>query len=275
MKESIIKITPPVLLDIYRYFKMSKSERAEKAELINLKKTERFKENDINISGLHLKYVDSASFCFIYEELFKKEIYKFKADNDTPYIIDAGANIGLGIIYFKKLFPKAEIIAFEPDGKVFDILEHNINTLGFKNITLIKKALWNDITTLNFYSEGADGGRVALNSDTEKIIEITTDRLSAYLINKTVDFLKMDIEGSEYIVLEESKDYLKNVKNIFVEYHSFIGKEQYLPELLALLKNAGFRLNINVPGLASQTPFVSINTHSGMDMQLNIYGYRQ
>lgn len=275
MKESIIKITPPILLDLYRHFKMSKSERTEKTNLINLRKTERFKENDINISGMHLKYVDSASFCFIYEELFKKEIYKFKADNDTPYIIDAGANIGLGIIYFKKLFPKAEIIAFEPDGKVFDILEHNINTLGFKNITLIKKALWNDITTLNFYSEGADGGRVALNSDTEKIIEITTDRLSAYLINKTVDFLKMDIEGSEYIVLEESKDYLKNVKNIFVEYHSFIGKEQYLPELLALLKNAGFRLNINVPGLASQTPFVSINTHSGMDMQLNIYGYRQ
>lgn len=85
----------------------------------------------------------------------------------------------------------------------------------------------------------------------------------------------MDIEGSEYIVLEESKDYLKNVKNIFVEYHSFIGKVQYLAELLALFKNAGFRLNINVPGLASQTPFVSINTHSGMDMQLNIYGYRQ
>lgn len=274
MREIIKKIIPPILLDMYRDLRTDKEVKQEREVLLSLQEIPRFKENLISIGGMELKYVDSASFRFIYEELFHKEIYKFRSDSSAPLIIDAGANIGLGIIYLKKIFPGAEIIAFEPDIKVFRVLEYNINSLQLKNVRLINKGLWNEETTLRFYSEGADGGRLATDSDTEKITEITTEKLSPFLKDREVDFLKMDIEGSEYIVLKESKEYLKHVKNIFVEYHSFVGKEQYLPELLALLKEAGFRLNINVPGLISPTPFVAISNYAGMDMQLNIYGYR-
>jgi hypothetical protein len=62
---------------------------------------------------------------------------------------------------------------------------------------------------------------------------------------------------------------------IFIEYHSFSGQEQFLPELLGVLKSAGFRLNINAPGLTSMSPFMKLNEYNGMDMQLNIYGMRK
>jgi FkbM family methyltransferase len=41
----------------------------------------------------------------------------------SPYIIDAGANIGLSIIYFKKKYPNSKIVAFEPDKLIFNILK--------------------------------------------------------------------------------------------------------------------------------------------------------
>jgi FkbM family methyltransferase len=242
-------------------------------EIRRIKNIVRYSEGNTNLLGQELKFVDSASFLFIYDELFNKEIYKFKCDNIQPYIIDAGANIGLGIIYFKKLYPNAEIIAFEPDNNVFKVLEYNINSFAFSNVQLIKKALWNEETTLKFYSEGADGGRIANEQDNTQIIEIPTCRLRTYL-NKKVDLLKIDIEGAEINVLEDCEDLLHNVDHLFVEYHSFSNKPQYLEKLLQILAKTGFRYQVQHIGVFSTHPFISISQYNNIDLQLNIFAYR-
>ncbi len=221
-----------------------------------------------------LKFADNLSCYFIYNEIFDKGIYQFETQNKKPSIIDAGANIGLSIIYFKRLFPEAKIIAFEPDDKIFSILAENVASFHLRDIVLEKKALWNEDGWLEFHSEGADAGRVRTAMDYERIVRVPSVRLRKYLEGQTIDFLKVDIEGAETTVLKDCEDLLVNVSRIFVEYHSFTGQEQTLPELLALLKRAGFRLNINVPGLVSKKPFSMIETYNGMDMQLNIYGWR-
>jgi hypothetical protein len=138
---------------------------------------------------------------------------------------------------------------------------------------MVKKALWNVEGSLPFFSEGADGGRVAMSFDTTKLVTIDTVRLRSYL-NRPVDFLKMDIEGAEYVVLEDSKDLLCNVKKIFVEYHSFVNKEQNLDKILQIFREVGFRYYIEHIGIRSEHPYVSISEHLGMDLQINIYGYR-
>lgn len=51
----------------------------------------------------------------IVNEKFEKEEYKFELKTETPFIIDCGAHIGITSLYFKKFFPKSEILAFEPD----------------------------------------------------------------------------------------------------------------------------------------------------------------
>ena len=206
----------------------------------------RFTETEIQFLDKKIHIVDIASFNFIKKEIFDQEIYKFKADRAEPYIIDCGANIGLSIMYFKQLYPKSEIVGFEPDGKVFRVLQKNIEAFNFSNVKLVEKACWNEETTLKFYSEGADGGRVAKDFDTEQIIDVKTSRLFNYL-NRKVDFLKMDIEGAEATVLEDCSALLPNVDKIFMEYHSFVGKEQMLPEILAILKAADFRLQYFFP----------------------------
>lgn len=221
-----------------------------------------------------IRIPDTASYLFIHDELFNKEIYKFRTVNPKPYIIDCGANIGLSLIYFKKLYPEAKVVAFEPDEKIFEALQFNLQSFAFPEVNLINKACWNEETTLQFYSEGADGGRTAVYADRNNVIEVQAVRLKDYL-SRTVDMLKLDIEGAEYVVLKDCKDNLKLVENIFVEYHSFIGQEQYLPEILTILKEAGFRLHITAPGLTSPHPFIELHDYAGMDNQLNIFGFRE
>jgi FkbM family methyltransferase len=246
----------------------------ENRELERIKKIPRFKKGNTKVLGKPLRFPDSASFLFIFDEMFRKEIYKFESQNKSPYIIDGGANIGLSIIYFKKLYPNAQIVAFEPDNEIFKDLEFNIESFGFDNIMLINKALWNEETTLRFYSEGADGGRIASNADfTKRLIEIQTCKLNSYL-QREVDLLKIDIEGAEYTVLEDSKELLPNVKRLFVEYHSFLSHPQNLGQLLNILHNAGFRYQIQHNGVFSQNPFIQISNYIEMDLQLNIFAYR-
>jgi hypothetical protein len=112
-----------------------------------------------------------------------------------------------------------------------------------------------------------------MDSDKDGIIEVETVRLRDFL-NKKVDFLKIDIEGAEINVLKDSSDLLHNVENLFVEYHSFVGMEQELPELLQIIKNAGFRTHITAPGITSLHPFINLTVSSKMDNQLNIYCFR-
>lgn len=275
IKEKIVGTIPGKIKHLYRlkYNIDYKQQIHRELEEKRISMLPRFTTGETNLLQHKVEFVDAASFQFIKNEIFNLQIYKFNCSNKKPYIIDCGANIGLSIIYFKQLFPDAEIVAFEPDNKVFKVLKNNIKAFGFTDVTPVKKACWNSETTLQFYSEGADAGRAAKDFDSKNIIEVETISLRSY-VDKKVDFLKIDIEGAENEVLHDISDLLINVDRIFVEYHSFIGKEQVLSEILSILKSAGFRVNVQHIGVYSSNPFIAISDYNQMDLQLNIYGYR-
>lgn len=238
-----------------------------------LKESKRFEQHEVSIFGAKIIVPDAPSFFFFIKEFFELEIYKFKSLAKKPLIIDCGANMGMSVIYFKQLYPNAKIIAFEPDPNIFDILVNNIKAFNFENIDVIKKALWSSKTLIDFYSEGGDGGRISTELDSRKIINIETDILSCYLTEK-VDFLKVDIEGAELTVLEESEHLLQNVNNIFIEYHSKAKFPQNLSKILHILEKTGFRYYITHTCHNSNSPLVKINNNGIFDNQLHIFGYR-
>ena len=104
--------------------------------LQKLRNTPRYTATETDLLSNQVQLVDSASFLFMYHEIFEQQIYRFKARTERPVIIDGGANIGLSIIYFKKLYPDANIVAFEPDRKVFNVLEKNIESFNFSDVSL-------------------------------------------------------------------------------------------------------------------------------------------
>lgn len=238
--------------------------------LIRLKP--RFVRFKTSCVGFPIIAIDKSSFLYMFNEIFVKEIYEFKNRTASPRIIDCGANIGLSVIYFKKKYPNATIIAFEPDQEIFKVLTQNVNSGNLKDIQLIDQALSSSSGEAFFQPNGSDGGRID-TEDTHRT-KINTTQLSNYLHDR-VDFLKIDIEGSETEVLEESFALLKNVDNLFVEYHSFKNKEQSLERILKILLESGFRYYINGFNSKQNQPFIKVNVYENMDLQLNIYAYRE
>lgn len=241
---------------------------------IRIRLHDRFVMFETQYPGFLCTVVDKSSFLFMYDEIFDKEIYKFKTESADPFIIDCGSNIGLSVIYFKKLIPHAEVLALEPDPKIFKILEKNIAAAGASDgTTCVQACLAAQGGDVSFYPDGADGGSSVNHGQETKDIKVPAVVLSDY-ITKPVDFLKIDIEGAELEVLESSRESLKKVKNIFVEYHSQASQPQGLDSILSIFKEAGFRYYVEHIGIRSEFPYLSRNSDHGMDLQLNIYGYR-
>lgn len=275
-KSKFLSVLPPeIKLLLKRKFKKASSQTF--TEFDRLKKVPRYTKTSAIIDGYELQIPDSASFLFMYDEIFRTQIYKFKTQNPTPYIIDGGANIGLSTLYFKKLYPKAVIVAFEPDPDIYAVLQENIANHSLEFVNLVHKGLWNHETSLTFKVEGADAGLLvaAGNEEGINIKTVPVTSLNPYL-QKTVDFLKLDIEGAETVVLKDIEDNLDKVERIFVEYHSFVEEEQSLNEILNILKKAKFRVYMSIPGNNSiKSPFMGLRAYNNMDFQLNIFGFKQ
>jgi FkbM family methyltransferase len=246
----------------------------ETAELARIRAVPRYTPLVSDLWGFPLRIVDSASFYACFTDIFTNGIYAIDAETDEPCIIDAGANIGVGIIYFKQRFPSSRILAFEADPRIHAVLEHNVRAGGFDGVELINKALWTSEDGICFCPEGADGGRIArsVNETIDARIRIPTVRLRTFL-DRPVDFLKVDIEGAEVEVLTDCGDSLRVVKNLFVEYHSFEAEEQQLDVLLSLLRRQGFRVYVQSVSCPPR-PFLSVTSNLGMDLQLNIFATR-
>jgi FkbM family methyltransferase len=243
-------------------------------ELNRIRSIARYTEGSTDILGKKINFVDSASFYGMYKDIIEREIYKFSSSTTSPLIIDCGANIGLSVLYFKKLYPDSRIIAFEADPKVFRILKTNISNHKFENITLMNNAVSNGSGIVKFLTEGADGGRVITHDRSyEKLINVESISLRSFLEN-TVDFLKIDIEGTELDVITDCKDKLYNVKRIFIEYHSFIRETQKLGTILNILTENGFRYFIEQATIFCDNPFMERIDFQGFDNLLNICAFR-
>ncbi len=246
---------------------------SSKLSKINPFKKQRFKPYTRNFKGHTLHIHDHASFKLGKKELFRQQVYKFNSTKDKPYIIDCGANMGMSIIYFKSLFPSCRILAFEADPYIFSFLEKNVQSYQLQDVTIINKAVWNaNDETLSFLAEGGAGGRLQEKSGQFKFVDVKTARLKDYL-NEEIDFLKIDIEGAEYKVIADCASELKNVKHLFIEYHSMADKEQNLQRILQLAQDAGFRYHIK-EAYTTKFPFVERRLNLEMDLQLNIFCYR-
>lgn len=203
------------------------------------------------------------------DAIFDREVYWFPSGRDDPRIIDGGANIGLATIYWKMVYPRARIVAFEPDPNVFAVLEANCAEHGVTDVELVCAALWTADGDIGFSAEGADAGRLDVTSSSTSV---PTRRL-AHLLDTPTDLLKLDIEGAETDVILDCTAQLEAVERIFCEFHSFADRDQRLDELLAALKQAGFRYHLE-PEMVARRPFAYRPTHLAMDNQVNIYAFR-
>lgn len=247
--------------------------RYQQREKLRLQRLPRYEPGETLLLGKPLRFADAASLLSSYKSIFEQEIYAFRPES-SPVILDCGANIGLAILYWKRLFPESVIWGFEPDRDIYELLCWNCDAHDIKDVTLIDKAVWSQETTIQFKKEGADAGHIVNKEEhtTEPLITIETVRLRDYL-DQRIDLLKLDIEGAEVEVLLDCEQYLDSVNHLFVEFHSYIGRRQQLDEILRILSRVGFRYHLQ-PEYVARQPFIQRLNSAGMDQRLNIFAYR-
>lgn len=222
--------------------------------------------------GKPLFFTDSIQLVSGLEEIFIEKSY-FQKLQETPFIIDCGANIGLSVIYMKRQYPNAEIIAFEPDETNFHLLSENIKSFGFNKVTLCKQAVWIENKVLKFSNESSMSSKID-SGNGENSIKVNAIKLKDILV-RDIDFLKIDIEGAEYEVLKDIENKLYLVQNLFIEYHGTFEKNAELVEMLDIINKSGFKFYIKEAAPLYDYPFYRIKKSTiEYDVQLNIFCFR-
>ncbi len=166
---------------------------------------------------------------------------------------DIGANIGLYSIYNSLKNPKSTTIAFEPSSSNLRVLTRNISINNLeKNIKVVSAPLTNTENTFQVMKEGefVEGG--ALNTFGEKydfagkefkskmnysLIGTTIDYLVQNSILAIPDYIKIDVDGIEHLILEGGDTALRNkkIKSLSVEINENF-EEQFKTTLLLMEK---------------------------------------
>jgi len=142
-------------------------------------------------------------------------------------IVDAGANIGLSAIFFANKYPDATIIAVEPESSNFQLLQKNVSP--YPQIKTLQAALWKENRQINLIDpDNGHHGFQTVEGNTNGCAQsglvqaLTVDAVMSSMGLNSVDLLKIDIEGAEKEVFENSVKWIGKVEMIMAELHDNI-----------------------------------------------------
>jgi FkbM family methyltransferase len=153
---------------------------------------------------------------------------------DNPFVIDAGACVGDFCLAMTELRPNCQILAIEPSRRNRKQLEETLANMD--NVTFVDSALVDEEGEIKMYDAyGRDGkfyqwgsvkeymvskakGRKEFEKIDEYTVKATT--LDKLIDGRKVNYLKMDIEGSEREVLQGlSQETADLIEQISFENH--------------------------------------------------------
>jgi len=196
-----------------------------------------------NYSAISSVIIIIPKFSGIHGELDALESYFSKyVPHYGDFVIDAGAYNGLDTILFSLLVgDSGKVISFEPNIKNFLELKKNVECYGLKNVILINKCLFSKNKTVRIFGERFSSSLFFKNAQSSLVDAVSLDFELKKLGIKKINFIKMDIEGSELEAIKGAKSVLKNpdIRLAIASYHIVNNKMTYLA-LEKILKKKSF-----------------------------------
>ncbi|GIW67116.1 MAG: hypothetical protein KatS3mg095_1014 [Candidatus Parcubacteria bacterium] len=177
---------------------------------------------------------------FIIKNIFKEDLVFF----------DLGAHYGWFSLLVSNLLPQSKVYAFEPDPYVLKILEKNKRP----NIEIIDKAVSNKEGKIKFYSRPLlSSGVSTLNIESENLVfknipysevEVESITLDNFCFKNNIypDFIKIDVEGAEEMVLKGAEEVLKNHNSIIAIEIWFKPFSDVYKNSVDILKSYGYKI---------------------------------
>lgn len=174
--------------------------------------------------------------CWIRNHMMQSRVFEHDLINCTlkeiveksTYIVDVGANIGCHTVSYGIFNPLCKIYAFEPQKSLYHILEKNIQHNNLQHqVQLYNYGLGHREmnTELNSFDKtdqdpqqvGCNKGGLGIGSGGEKIKVITLDTLML----PGLDFMKIDVEGAEGLVIQGAQKTIETFKPIICFEHNY------------------------------------------------------
>lgn len=172
-------------------------------------------------------------------------------------ILDLGANIGFYVILEAKIVSKGngQVVAIEPEVENLRLLKLNVRANSYENCVDVYEGAICDHT-------GTEQLQLSTLSNCHRIASVystTNEQESARYVDvpcysfhdfmslagvqgEQLDFLRMDVEGSEYDIIPTIYDFLekKNTFLMFIEFHPHCNRKKHI-EVLKKLERIGFK----------------------------------
>jgi FkbM family methyltransferase len=169
-----------------------------------------------------------------FEKIFVWNDYDLDYPDGVKTVIDAGANIGLSAVYFATRFPNAKVVAIEPQGENFRLLERN--TRHYPQVVPLHAALWSDDTTLGLSNpdDRVDSYQYSPDAVVETVEAFNMNSVLARFDMARVDVLKIDIEGAETEVFAPKPEWVGRVGMFIIELHGAAARHAFTAATSAL-----------------------------------------
>ena len=178
-------------------------------------------------------------------EVYRDRVYApYLEGKKDLTILDIGANLGITAYYFSQF---GKVYALEPSLEHFDIFTRMIKFNKLTNILPIKKAIYiksGEFPLFNNPNKTMRSLHQAVSDGTQpEMVECITIQglLDENKIDK-VDFMKLDVEGSEVEILSSTpfKAVANKINTIVVERHAWNGRHEN--QLVEALRSVGYQV---------------------------------
>jgi FkbM family methyltransferase len=166
-------------------------------------------------------------------------------------ILDIGANVGYySLIAAQLVGEKGKVFAFEPAPDNFAFLTKNIEVNGFGNIIPVPKGVSNKSGKGSLFLLDAPDEHTMREHNEKRATEVEVTSVDEFMgnINRPVDLIKMDVEGSEMRVLEGTVETIRRNPElkIITEFSPhYLQRSGSSPEaFLKKFTDCGFKLYI-------------------------------
>ena len=222
------------------------------SERMSLLRSRLSRGQETNILNFKVKRLGRDSFRIVLWEIFYKGEYRFESSVQSPLILDCGANIGLATLYFKHIYPKARVVAFEADPDTAAALRENVSANQLQDVSVHNLMLTNAEGEFTFFAggEGSLMGSATPGRTSSREIRVKGARLSEF-VDETVHLLKLDVEGAEFDVMTDliATGKIRLIERMVIEYHHKIdGARSRLAEFLGMLEQNGFEYQLAAGG---------------------------
>jgi len=150
-------------------------------------------------------------------EVWFDEAYRLPFKSKVGSVVDLGANIGLTSLYFAETYGASMIVAVEPNRANAILAKRNLEQNGIA--ARVVEAAIGPFDGDAYFADATDSNLGALSNEGRHVRMVSMPTLCREQRMKSIDLLKMDIEGGEQALLSGGIEWLDDVQAVIAEFH--------------------------------------------------------